>query len=72
MSLEKAIASGKEHRQPYRGSQSFDVSCRAHGGGHKWPCGYCERNRLWHHYREQVEAKEQIRDGLRNDFWDGC
>jgi hypothetical protein len=40
MSLEKAIAHGKEKRKAYRGSKRFDCSCRNHGS-----CGYCERNR---------------------------
>lgn len=28
MSLDRAIAHGKERRKPYRGSASFDLSCR--------------------------------------------
>lgn len=40
MSLDKAIASGKEHRKPYRKSKRFDKTCRNHGG-----CPYCEGNR---------------------------
>jgi len=40
MSLEKAIAHGKEKRKPYRGSKRFDCSCRNHGS-----CGYCLSNR---------------------------
>lgn len=41
MSLDKAIAHGKERRKPYRGSARFDGSCR-HGGS----CPYCKNNRL--------------------------
>lgn len=40
MSLDKAIASGKEHRQPYKRSKAFDPSCRNHKG-----CPACESNR---------------------------
>ena len=40
MSLDRAIASGKEHRKPYRKSKRFDKTCRNHGG-----CPYCEGNR---------------------------
>lgn len=36
MSLDKAIASGKEKRKPYRGSKAIDHSCRNHGS-----CPWC-------------------------------
>lgn len=54
MSLDKAIAHGKEHRKPYRGAKAIDKTCRNHGG-----CGWCEENRI-HKYkkREKVEEKE--------------
>ena len=32
MSLDKAIAHGKERRKPYRGAEAVDASCRHHGG----------------------------------------
>ena len=41
MSLNKAIASGKEHRKKYRGAKSCDPMCRNHGG-----CSWCEQGRL--------------------------
>lgn len=31
MSLDKAIAHGKEHRKPYRGCKAIDPTCRNHG-----------------------------------------
>ncbi|MBO7330061.1 MAG: hypothetical protein J6W00_14965 [Lentisphaeria bacterium] len=40
MSLDKAIKSDKEHREPYRKSKAFDKTCRNHGG-----CPYCQGNR---------------------------
>ncbi len=46
--LDKAIASGKEKRKPYRGVKAIDRSCRNHGG-----CLWCEGNRL-HKYRAEV------------------
>lgn len=46
--LDKAIASGKERRKPYRGAKAIDRSCRNHGG-----CPWCEGNRL-HKYRAEV------------------
>lgn len=46
--LDKAIASGKEKRKPYRGAKAIDRSCRNHGG-----CLWCEGNRL-HKYRAEV------------------
>lgn len=36
MSLDKAIASGKEHRKPYQGGKAYCQSCRNHGG-----CTWC-------------------------------
>lgn len=46
--LDKAIASGKERRKPYRGAKAIDRSCRNHGG-----CAWCESNRL-HKYRAEL------------------
>lgn len=46
--LDKAIASGKEKRKPYRGAKAIDRSCRNHGG-----CAWCEENRL-HKYRAEL------------------
>ena len=46
--LDKAIASGKERRKPYRGAKAIDRSCRNHGG-----CVWCEWNRL-HKYRAEL------------------
>lgn len=40
MSLDKAIAHGKEKRKPYTGSKAVCGSCRNHGG-----CQWCEENR---------------------------
>ena len=40
MSLNKSIASGKEHRKPYRKAKAVDKSCRNHGS-----CPYCSGNR---------------------------
>lgn len=42
MSLDKAIEHKKEKRKQYRGSKSFDSTCRNHGG-----CPWCEENRLY-------------------------
>ena len=47
MSLDKAIAHGKEHRKPYRGSKAIDPMCRNHGG-----CPWCEENRK-HKFRDK-------------------
>ena len=48
MSLDKAIQHGKERREPYRGGKAIDVSCRNHGGGHRYACKWCENARLVH------------------------
>lgn len=47
MSLDKAIASGKEHRKPYYDSRAFDYTCRNHG-----TCGWCVANRQ-HKFRDK-------------------
>ena len=54
MSLDKAIASGKEHRKPYRKSKAFDRSCRNHG-----TCGYCHQNRTIQKVREDERANNE-------------
>ena len=48
--LDKAIASGKEHRKPYRGSKAIDCTCRNHGS-----CIWCRNNRLYS--RKKIEEK---------------
>jgi len=59
MSLAKAIEHGKEHRREYRKSKAFDVSCRVHGGGHKYPCYWCEKDRLYkNRFKDKVAKKE--------------
>ena len=50
MSLDKAIASGKEHRKPYQGGKAYCQSCRNHGG-----CTWCLSNRT-HEYNKKIEA----------------
>jgi len=40
MALNKAIASGKEKRQPYRKAKTIDKQCRNHG-----TCRWCSGNR---------------------------
>ena len=63
MSLDKAIAHGKEKRRSYeqRGKPGrFDKTCRPHGGGTSVPCPYCERARLFHATREAAQEKEQM------------
>lgn len=47
MGLEKAIAAGKEHRKPFRGTKSFDQQCRNHGA-----CTWCLHNRTFHTQKE--------------------
>ena len=55
MSMDRAIASGKERRRPYRGSRAFDPSCR-HGGS----CSWCEGNRTVRAKREAAAARDQL------------
>ena len=54
MSLDKAIAAGKEKRKEWRNSKSFDSSCRNHGG-----CPYCENGRTrWRRLVREIEVAE--------------
>ena len=53
MSLNKAIAAGKEHRKSYRGAKAVDATCRNHGS-----CGWCESNRL-HSSRKRKRALDE-------------
>ena len=52
MSLRKAIESGKEHRQPYRGSKSVSKMCRNHGG-----CSWCEEGRKHKYKKAEMKWK---------------
>ena len=57
MSLNKAIAHGKEKRKPYTGNKAVARSCRNHGG-----CGVCEGNRLYQTKKEMERMEEQKDD----------
>lgn len=50
MSLNKAIAFGKEHRKPYTGGKKVDKRCENHGG-----CDYCIGNRM-HNFNKALDA----------------
>ena len=53
MSLDKAIAHGKEKRKPYRGAKAVDSTCRNHGS-----CKWCESDRR-HKMRDKKEANDE-------------
>ena len=55
--LDKAIASGKERRKPYRGAKAIDRSCRNHGG-----CLWCEWNRLHKDRAELARMKREEKE----------
>lgn len=57
MSLDKAIAHGKEKRKPYRGAKAVDPTCRNHGS-----CVWCRENRL-HKFRA-VDLQKIISEEL--------
>lgn len=54
MGLEKAIASGQEHRKPYHGAKAVCFNCRNHG-----TCDYCKGNRLHSTRKREVAANER-------------
>lgn len=56
MPLDKAIESGKEKRKKYKGSKSFDRTCRNHGS-----CPYCEGNRKYTNEKRKQEAEDKLK-----------
>lgn len=55
MSLDKAVASGHEHRKPYYKADRFDMTCRPHGS-----CPYCRGSRLL--YRGEIEEETALNE----------
>ena len=59
MSLNKAILSGKEKRQPYRGGKAIDAQCRNHKG-----CPWCEGSRTYNNRKRELAAREDLKEVL--------
>lgn len=59
MSLDKAIAHGKEKRKPYRGAKAIDYSCRNHGS-----CEACRVRRLISSIKRLDAMKSKEADAL--------
>lgn len=55
MSLDKAIANGKEYRKPYKKAKAIDKCCRNHGD-----CTYCLGNRKYNSVRREQEAQQKM------------
>lgn len=71
MSLNKSIASGKEHRKEYRGAKAVDRTCRNHGGyrgGAANQCPWCLDNRTYSDKKREQEAWQRIADFFFVDF----
>ena len=67
MSLNKSIASGKEHRKEYIHAQAVDRTCRNHGGrrgGAANQCPWCLDNRTYSNKKREQEAMQRF-----FDFW---
>lgn len=64
MSLDKAIAHGKEKRKPYYDSRRFDLTCRNHG-----TCPWCEGNRLFKRRAAEKAAEEETMSGTNPGAW---
>ena len=63
MALDKAIASGKEHRKPYyKRCEQIDPSCRNHGG-----CPWCEANRQHQKIKDYKKALDKLKEWEYND-----
>lgn len=59
MSLDKAIAHGKEHRKPRR---SPDWSC--YDRTPRRGCAWCQGNRTYQARKAEQAAKEEMRDAV--------
>ena len=59
MSMDKAIASGKEHRHRYYGAKNVSKSCRTKGG-----CPYCAGNRTYADRKRRRSVSADMRDAL--------
>lgn len=58
MALDKAIASGKEHRKQYmKTAQQVDYTCRNHGS-----CGWCLANRLYKNIKREQKMLDRLRE----------
>jgi hypothetical protein len=66
MSLDKAIASGKEQRKPYRKSKAFDPHCRNHN-----QCSYCRDNRTVQTQKALGTAQDALTDFFNSRDKDG-
>lgn len=53
MSLDKAIAHGKEKRKPYRRGKAVSVQCRNHGS-----CPACRKNRMHSTRKREMKADD--------------
>ena len=62
MGMEKAIASGKEHRKAYRGCRAWDPMCRNHGG-----CGCCLKNRLYRTTKQLDKCAFSLKDAAAQE-----
>lgn len=67
MSLNKAIAAGKEYRKPYiyknNYCKSVDIHCCNHGGRrHQWECQWCLDNRTYKYKSKEKLAKAEIKN----------
>ena len=60
MSLLKAIKHGKEKRKPHRGAQTFDYSCKCHGG-----CPWCESGRQYFDRKRRSAANQDLESWLK-------
>ena len=61
MSLDKAIAHGKEKRKPYRGAKAIDIHCRNHGGArHQWECAWCKGNRIYKNKKRMAGVVDEL------------
>lgn len=57
MSFDNNYPNRKDRRKPYKGSKSFDRTCRNHGS-----CPYCEGRRLFERRKKELFAELDLRE----------
>lgn len=63
MSLDKAIAHGKEHRRPYQGSKRFDPACRTN------TCPWCLGNVRHATRKREIASRDALDCFGRDDLY---
>ncbi len=64
--LDKAIASGRGKRKPYRGAKAISLHCRNSSG----LCSWCVSGRQWFDKKRRTIADEKIKEWKEKGWQD--